>query len=451
MEALIPMPDKIAAPKKTTPSARSNRHQQELLLEHQALLEHAINELQQLNHISDDLKQRVPALSSKKSSKLNNSEAVLASMTDVLGLYQSATTELNNERLLQHENSSQLIKLYVEKLTSLANDFHLTPALHSELDKIYQQLKNIKTINNLCHSFQEIISLLILSINGEKEASKFFLEALNSALLDVKSIVADGSSLTKNSSKDRKLWDSSLKDHVDKVSSMIGHELNATSQSSINTEIAHILAALKFKEKFDQQETQHLLQNFQQMEQQLKAVEAEAQGYKTRLEQQEVLSMQDSLTKLPNRAALDKRFEAEFNRVKTTGMQLWVVVADLDFFKIINDTYGHSAGDKTLQVIASVLSASLRDSEFVARFGGEEFVILVPDISKIALSNMLNRVRKKIKSIPFKFKNCDVQITISMGATQIKLSDASELFAFERADQALYKAKNRGRDQIFID
>jgi len=444
------MSDKIADLKKT-PSTRTNKRQQDLLLEHQALLERAIGELQQLSHISDQVKQRAPSVSTKKTTELTNSDLLLDSMADVLSLYQSATTELNNELFLQHENNDQLIKIYVEKLTSIANDFHLTPALHNELDKIYQQLKNIKTINSLYHSFQEIISLLILSINGEKEASKFFLEALNSALLDVKNIVKDGSTLTKTSLQDRKLWDKTLKTHVNNMSSMIGQELNTTSQSSINAEIGHILSALKFKEKFDQEQTQHLLQNFQQMEQQLKAVEAEAQGYKTRLEQQEVLSMQDSLTKLPNRAALDKRFEKEFQRVKTTGMQLWVVVADLDFFKKVNDTYGHAAGDKTLQVIASVLGASLRDSEFVARFGGEEFVILVPDISKIALSNMLNRVRKKIKSVPFKFKNCDVQITISMGATQVKLSDASELFAFERADQALYKAKARGRDQIFID
>ena len=212
-----------------------------------------------------------------------------------------------------------------------------------------------------------------------------------------------------------------------------------------------MLAALKIKEKFDNKEAQQLLSNFAQMEQQLKAVEAEAQGYKTRLEQQEVLSMQDSLTKLPNRAALDKRFETEFNHVKNSGMLLWVVVADLDFFKRINDSYGHSAGDKTLQVISSVLSSSLRNSEFVARFGGEEFVILVPEINKTTLSNMLNRVRNKVKSVPFKFKDDNVQITVSMGATQVKLSDPSELFAFERADRALYKAKARGRDQIVSD
>lgn len=449
METLLPMPDKIAERKKRIATSRNNE-QQAPLLKYQGVLGHVISDLQQLSHISDDLQQQLAPIP-EQFKALTNTNDQLDSLVEVLNLYQSAVTELDNALGLMHENNDQLIKDYVEQLTSIANDFHLTPALQGELDNIYLQLTAITSTNSLFDSFQEIIKLLILNNKGEKEASKFFLEALNSALLDVKNIVANGSSLTKVSSQDRKSWDSALKSRIKKICVLTKSELSPAPQSPIINELAHMLAALKIKEKFDNKEAQQLLSNFAQMEQQLKAVEAEAQGYKTRLEQQEVLSMQDSLTKLPNRAALDKRFETEFNHVKNSGMLLWVVVADLDFFKRINDSYGHSAGDKTLQVISSVLSSSLRNSEFVARFGGEEFVILVPEINKTTLSNMLNRVRNKVKSVPFKFKDDNVQITVSMGATQVKLSDPSELFAFERADRALYKAKARGRDQIVID
>ena len=247
------------------------------------------------------------------------------------------------------------------------------------------------------------------------------------------------------------MWNKNLTAKVESIGSQL-RAPNGTdqTQSAISGEIEDILKAIKYKEEFDKQDFDALLTNFKSMEDHLKAVEEEVQGYKSKLDEQKILSMQDSLTKLPNRAALDEKFAEEFKRAQLRNVPLWVIVADLDFFKKVNDTYGHAAGDKTLQVVASLLSRSLRESEFVARFGGEEFVILVPEISKIALSAMLNRVREKIKTLPFKFKGKSVQITISLGATKVKLSDRDEHFTFERADQALYKAKEQGRDRVII-
>jgi diguanylate cyclase (GGDEF)-like protein len=443
------MSNKIADNIKTSSSTHDVK-KQDVLLEYQKQLQSEISELNKLSHIPANVKKRVKIAQAQQvlNAKTIDVDTLLDNMSDILSLYQSAVVEFNNELYLYEENNENLITQYVDKLLNIADDFQLTSTLNDKLEKIYGQLKNTKTTKSLYHSFEKIIDLLILNINGEKEATKYFLDALNNALLDVKNIVANGSALTNNSSQKRKQWDTSLKSHVDKISSLLEKK---NSKQHISNEVGHMLAAITDKEKFDQQEKKQLLNNFKAMEQQLKTVETEAQGYKTKLQEQEVLSMQDSLTKLPNRAALDKRFSAEFKRVKATDSELWVVVADLDFFKKINDTYGHAAGDKTLRVIASVLSRSLRGSEFIARFGGEEFVILVPDISKVALTNMLNRVREKIKSIPFKFKNCDVQVTISMGATMIKSRDASEKFSFERADKALYQAKAHGRDQVIVN
>ena len=126
-------------------------------------------------------------------------------------------------------------------------------------------------------------------------------------------------------------------------------------------------------------------------------------------------------------------------------------MADIDHFKRINDNYGHNAGDITLQVIASAISKSLRDSEFIARYGGEEFVFLIPLATKATLSNILERVRQKVKSIPFKFKKESLSITISLGATKVRLEDRIPGVTFERADQALYTAKNSGRDKVVMD
>jgi diguanylate cyclase (GGDEF)-like protein len=142
--------------------------------------------------------------------------------------------------------------------------------------------------------------------------------------------------------------------------------------------------------------------------------------------------------------------EQEFRRIQHNESALWIAIADIDHFKSINDSFGHSTGDKTLQVIAMALKNSLRDTEFVARYGGEEFVLLIPDVSTKDITQLLNRVREKIKNIPFKFKNQRITVTLSIGAAQV-LNGEHILDTFERADAALYKAKHESRDRVIID
>lgn len=162
------------------------------------------------------------------------------------------------------------------------------------------------------------------------------------------------------------------------------------------------------------------------------------------------LNLLDTLTQLPNRAALEERMEQEYRNHQRHKQPLWVAVADIDHFKSINDTFGHSTGDKTLQVISMALKNSLRETEFVARYGGEEFVMLIPDVSATDIDQLLNRVREKVKNIPFKFKNQRITVTVSIGAAQIMNNELINE-TFERADAALYKAKHESRDRVVID
>ncbi|MBE3675372.1 diguanylate cyclase [Pseudoalteromonas paragorgicola KMM 3548] len=124
-----------------------------------------------------------------------------------------------------------------------------------------------------------------------------------------------------------------------------------------------------------------------------------------------------------------------------------LAVIDVDHFKSINDRFGHTAGDITLQVISKALQKSVRKSDFIARYGGEEFVLLMPGVSLENATLPLDKVRKVIKNIPFKFREKQIEITISVGATQFKKGDTL-LKAFDRADDALYEAKNSGRDRL---
>jgi len=176
-------------------------------------------------------------------------------------------------------------------------------------------------------------------------------------------------------------------------------------------------------------------------------LEKQSQTFEKRLLEQQQKSMLDALTKLNNRASFDEHVAKQMVRFHHKSFELAIAVVDLDDFKRINDTYGHTAGDKTLQVIASTLTKSLDDNVFIARYGGEEFVLVFDNCSYGDVMVALESLRANIAKLPFKFKNNKVTMTTSIGVTHIKQGDNIHQ-AFERADQALYQAKHKGKNQV---
>ncbi len=169
--------------------------------------------------------------------------------------------------------------------------------------------------------------------------------------------------------------------------------------------------------------------------------------YRRRLNDQERKMFMDHLTKVYNRAALADRMEHEYKRWLRYQHSLCVAFIDIDHFKDINDSYGHIAGDKALKIIARTIYKSVPDTDFVARYGGEEFVIIMVEREKEVLTEQLNQVREAVHALPFKFKNQSVSISISIGATLFTSNDTPDIVQ-ERADRALYSAKDSGRNQL---
>jgi diguanylate cyclase len=157
----------------------------------------------------------------------------------------------------------------------------------------------------------------------------------------------------------------------------------------------------------------------------------------------------DSLTSLPNRLAYDERIIAELARAKRYKHPLSILIWDIDLFKQINDNFGHKAGDKTLALIAKLLSQHCRESDFVSRYGGEEFTMLLSDTDSQSALQTANKIRHIIEKTAFHSSGKKISITISCGITQVIEDDTPES-AFIRADNALYQAKNNGRNQCII-
>jgi len=160
-------------------------------------------------------------------------------------------------------------------------------------------------------------------------------------------------------------------------------------------------------------------------------------------------SLTDTLTKLPNRLAYSQRLDEEFSRWKRYHTPLCLLVWDIDFFKKINDGYGHKAGDKVLIMMGKILQKYCRETDFVARFGGEEFVMLLPNTQSSAALVLANKVRQRIEGIGFNYSGKSLKITISCGIAEAKAGNNQESL-FERADKGLYAAKGNGRNQCII-
>lgn len=155
----------------------------------------------------------------------------------------------------------------------------------------------------------------------------------------------------------------------------------------------------------------------------------------------------DPLTGLPNRRALMERLQREWARLQRHGGDLSFIMADLDHFKRVNDTYGHGVGDAMLQEAAKAIARQCRDLDLPARYGGEEFAIIVPDETASGAACLAERCRQQIEQVRLKAASATIRTTASFGVADAAGADSGEMLV-ARADTALYQAKRAGRNQV---
>jgi len=163
--------------------------------------------------------------------------------------------------------------------------------------------------------------------------------------------------------------------------------------------------------------------------------------------QLEELSQTDQLTKLSNRRHLDSTLNHELKRALRYESDLCIILLDIDFFKSINDTYGHPKGDEVLMAMAKILKDNTREVDTVGRWGGEEFLIILSQVDIAHATSTCEKLRTKINEHDFGLER---QLTASYGITQFNLQDDDESSLLSRADANLYEAKENGRDKIIV-
>ncbi len=159
--------------------------------------------------------------------------------------------------------------------------------------------------------------------------------------------------------------------------------------------------------------------------------------------------LEDALTGAQNRRGMDAILTREVARAKRGDNRLAVAMIDVDHFKRVNDTYGHDAGDHLLVHLTMIAKSVLRESDALVRYGGEEFLLILPDADLKGAEFVLDRLRQVVSKSPFMYEDKKIQVTVSAGLAQMK-EDENGHSLILRADKALYQAKEAGRNRIKV-
>jgi diguanylate cyclase len=350
-----------------------------------------------------------------------------------------------DKNYLSAEYSTQIIRVLSQFFTSMENE----SAIKTKVEAMRRKLEhgvNVDTLIPLLDSVRDLVMEAYLAAN---QAFATYLKNVNQELAEIYLLLGGA---VKNTRDERA---ASRKLQADVMREMSDLESTATSATDINqlkdtvkSQLGNIRQVIDHYQQTDQAQ-QFLAEQLQTLGAKIKTMEVEAEKSRTTLEKHRQKALLDPLTELPNREAYNERASAEVQRWQRYSRPLTIAIFDIDHFKNINDSYGHQAGDRVIKVIGRSIATRLREVDFFCRYGGEEFVALMPETDSHTALVVLEKVRAAIANAAFNYKDQPISITLSVGITEFKTNDSLET-AFERADQALYTVKATGRNRCHL-
>ncbi|MCF6194465.1 MAG: diguanylate cyclase [Kangiellaceae bacterium] len=315
-------------------------------------------------------------------------------------------------------------------------------------DLLKQEIEKISKLTQLSSILEKITNAFIKISDQEHIQFEKFLKTLNTRIVRVNNFINQTLKFSESSQTNSKQLNLDFSANMGKMKISLSDSTSLEqAKTSVFSHMDTITTQLnQFCEK-QESESNVLISQMDKLSEQLKATEDEAARLKDDLAEQRVRAQTDPLTKLPNRYSYGERLTQEYNRWRRYRNPLSLVMGDIDHFKRVNDTYGHGFGDQVLKEIGNFLSTRIRESDFIARFGGEEFVLLLPETGIVDATRAVNKIRSGIAKLEVLHDGKLVPITMSFGISEFDQDDTTQS-VFERADKALYRAKEKGRNLV---
>lgn len=343
---------------------------------------------------------------------------------------------------------SSVAKHIEDTLLGLLDDLTLPERHRPQAEAMRDRLQNGLNWYELLPILDDLATLMLAITDSGQHEFEAYLQQLNERLESFQSNLQAASDGHADNRSAALAMDTQIREQVDGLQSSMQEAADLDDLKHVlENHLEGLLGTMDRHQKQRDEREQEVAARLKGLAERVAHMEQEALGYREHLEEQRQKALIDPLTGLPNRAAWSERLDHETSEWQQHGNTLLLAMLDLDHFKRINDNYGHLAGDKVLKIIASVLRKRLRGTDFIARFGGEEFVLLMPATVPAIGQKLLENLRAAIEACPFHFKGERVTITISMGLTAFRPGEHSDL-VLKRADQALYRAKHAGRNRV---
>ncbi|ARN74077.1 GGDEF domain-containing protein [Oceanicoccus sagamiensis] len=345
---------------------------------------------------------------------------------------------------------SRLNKAVCEVLQELLEQIEAPPMAKENYQAAQKQIEKGLNWYELVPTLEDISIVVISAFDRNQQEFETFLSELNDRLLQAYQFISESEQANGAGREAGKQLSDSMREQVSAMQQSVDDATELDQlKSEVSTRLDQIVAAMDQYQAGEQQRESTLSEKLDALVIQVKNMESASEQAEQRIEEQRKKALRDVLTQLPNREAYNIRLEQEFERWQRYRRPLTMMVCDVDFFKRVNDSYGHLAGDKVLRIIAKTLGKRLRKTDFIARIGGEEFVVLMPETEENQAFKVAEGVREAIARCPFHFKDQPVSITMSFGLSEFVEGDSGEK-VFARADKALYQAKKGGRNRCIL-
>lgn len=333
-------------------------------------------------------------------------------------------------------------------LLELLADIEIPESMKSMASELYTQLEMGINDEEVIPVLDDSVEVVVSALRRDQAEFEDFLQELDERLVFLNDFI-DGLHRHIEGSPDMA---GHLSSNVAHQVSDIRKELESASsvnelKQKINSKLDYVSSLLTEYASRRGEESQSLKRRVDDLQNQIVSLEMEAESARQSLARQREKLLRDPLTGIANREAYTLRIADEYARWRRYQRPLSFVVADIDEFKSINDSFGHGAGDKVLILVARLLRQQLRESDFIARVGGEEFAILLPETALSEAKVAVEKLRNAVADSPLNFRSKPLQLTCSFGLTQFTGDDTAES-VFNRADRALYKAKDNGKNCV---
>jgi len=319
----------------------------------------------------------------------------------------------------------------------------------TEISKLISQSDNFNELRAARKKMLSLIQEFINSINSERALSAEFIREISQRIMDIETLMLASFAYVDNTFEANEVFQTNLDKHMDALQNSVNFSKTLEAlKDEVVSQLDLFAIAIADKKKQDRHVKTQMdkkLASFRQVVKLMKNKTFSAEKNAESLEQE---LLKDALTGIFNRRAYDQRAKSEMQRYLRYQTDFSVILFDIDHFKLINDQYGHATGDRCLKEIISRVKPIIRETDFLARYGGEEFIILLPETTGDNALIVSEKLKSVVENIEFLHKGDPIKITISAGVSQAKPGDSNYGNIFDRTDQALYQAKNTGRNRV---